>query len=152
MSTDAADVSAPAASAPFREGLFTTAEETRGTPRLIGSRCASCGALAFPRRVTCARCGDIDDQSEILLGPFGRLYTFAVVQRAPEAFPTPYVIGYVDLDEGVRVFTQILTDDSSSLELGMRVELILAELNGASIPPLTTYKFRPTRGGSIQGD
>ncbi len=133
---------------PFREGLFTVGEGTGGVPRLIGSRCLSCGILSFPKRVTCARCGDTNEQEEALLGPLGHIYTFAVVRRAPEAFPTPYVIGYVDLDEGVRVFTQFVTHDADSLRLGMRVELALGDLGDATTATHSTYKFRPVDGGN----
>ena len=132
---------------PFREGLFTLGEETGGVPRLIGSRCPDCGALSFPKRVTCARCGDTNEQDEALLGPLGSIYTFAVVRRAPEAFPTPYVIGYVDLDEGIRVFTQFVADDADALRLGMRVELIVGDLGDAAKATHSTYMFRPVHGG-----
>jgi len=147
MTADGADVIVNDERPPFKEGLFTVGEGTGGVPRLIGSRCRSCGVLSFPKRITCARCGDMSDEEEVLLGPYGRIYTFALVRRAPEAFPTPYVIGYVDLDEGVRVFTQIVTDDLDSLRLGMPVELILGDLGEASAATRTTYKFRPVDKG-----
>lgn len=129
---------------PFKDGVFVTATETGGGPRLIGSRCGSCGALAFPRRMTCARCKEVGGQGEVRLGPSGSLYTYALVRQAPEQFPTPYLIGYVDFDEGVRVFTQIETDDPAALRLGQRMHLVIGELgHDAEGRPRLVYRFRP---------
>jgi hypothetical protein len=134
---------------PFKEGVFVQAAEGVDGPRLVGSRCGRCGAHAFPKRIVCARCRAMDDQDDVLLGPSGSLYTFATVQHAPERFPTPYVIGYVDLDEGVRVFTQVETDDPAVLQLGQRMTLTIGELSGGDRGEVQlAYRFRPDPGES----
>jgi uncharacterized OB-fold protein len=81
--------------------------EQEGRVRLIGMRCASCGTAAFPTREVCSGCGRDDALSEIELAGEGKLYSFSEVHAAPKGFATPYVIGYVDLTEGVRVLAQI---------------------------------------------
>jgi hypothetical protein len=76
-----------------------------GTVLLHGSRCLRCGTTAFPDRKVCFACGStaLDEQ---LLGPYGVLYSYTVVHVAPDR-PTPYCIGYVDLDDGVRVLATV---------------------------------------------
>ncbi len=127
--------------APFRDGIFV---DTGGEVRLLGSRCRACGAQAFPRRTVCARCLSDHDGEEVRLGPTGVLYTYAVVRQAPAEFPTPYVIGYVDLDEGVRVFTQVRTDHPERLGLGQRMRAVVAPMSPAPDGHgRVSYMFQP---------
>src|SRR5207302_7584728 len=74
---------------------------------LVGMRCAHCDIKAFPAREVCSGCGRDDGLAEVELAPEGSLYTFSEVHVAPKGFATPYVIGYVDLADGVRVLAQI---------------------------------------------
>ena len=54
----------------------------------------------------------------------GTIYTFTVIRRAPlPAFAArvPYVLAFVDLDEGVRLVTNIVDCDPQSVRIGQRV-------------------------------
>jgi uncharacterized OB-fold protein len=116
-----------------------------GQVHLLGSRCDSCGARAFPPRKVCASCRSTDVR-RVRLNGTGRLYTYAIVRQAPKEFPTPYIIGYVDLDEGVRVFTRVITVSEQDLRLGMRMTLRAAPLPGGGDTPLLAYAFAPEPG------
>ena len=134
----------PASPVPFRADAL---EIDRDRVHLIGSRCDSCGALAFPPRQVCAKCGSTV-LSRVRLGGTGRLYTYAIVRQAPKEFPTPYVIGYVDLDEGVRVFTRVITGSEQDLRLGMPMTLRPAPLPGGDGDGDTVaYAFTPEDEG-----
>lgn len=74
-------------------------------PRLIGCRCDACGTLSFPKRSVCFSCGN-RVLSEELLTPQGRLYSYTVV-HVSSSRPVPYTIGYIDLDDGVRLLATI---------------------------------------------
>lgn len=92
--------------------------------RLLGSRCRDCGARFFPTRQVCFACTG-RKLEETLLGPEGRLYSYTTVHVAPERM-TPYTIGYVDLDEGVRVLAPIQAR-RDELRPDQRVHLVAAE-------------------------
>lgn len=129
-------MNAPGSPVPFRADAL---EIESDRVHLIGSRCAACGGLAFPTRQVCAKCGSTV-LSRVRLGGTGRLYTYAIVRQAPKEFPTPYVIGYVDLDEGVRVFTRVITGAEQDLRLGMPMTLQAAPLpDGGTV----AYAFAP---------
>jgi len=113
---------------------------------LIGSGCDSCGAHAFPPRRVCASCRS-SNLRRVRLGGTGRLYTYAIVRQAPKEFPTPYIIGYVDLDEGVRVFTRVMTSSEQDLRLGMRMTLRAASLPSADGSDTVAYAFTPEGEG-----
>lgn len=55
----------------------------------------------------------------------GLLYAFSKVHIAPPHYRSPYVIGYVDLDEGPRAFGQI-QHPADELRIGHRVEATIA--------------------------
>ncbi len=80
-------------------------------PRLVGSRCEQCGTTAFPRRHVCTGCGGTA-LADAELADTGTLYSYATV-HVSSSRPTPYTLGYVDLADGVRVLSQVLTDPAS---------------------------------------
>jgi uncharacterized OB-fold protein len=133
---------------PVAEGLFT---ETAKGPRLLGSKCATCGTPYFPRSAVChnPECGQskIEDAS---FGPRGVLWSCAI-QNYPPPLParyeepyTPYALGMVDMPEGLRVLGRISTDDPEGVQVGAEVELVLERLyrdeEGSEV---ITWKFRP---------
>ena len=66
--------------------------------RLMGSRCRTCGAVAFPPRADCAACMSGDFEFAEGSGR-GTLLTWTRIVAAPSGFDdlAPYVFGLVDL-------------------------------------------------------
>ena len=114
------------------DGLFA---DTSEGPRLLGSRCATCGAVYFPRTSGCHN-PDCDNSKieDASFGPKGTLWsvtTQAYQPPAPVVSPdpwTPYAVGVVDMPEGLRVVGRMLSDDPASIEVGCEVELVIASL------------------------
>ena len=134
--------------APIAEGLFTWPSDD---PRLVGGKCADCGAVAFPRPTSCARCTS-ERIEEHLLARAGTLWSWTV-QRfppkepylAPEPFE-PYGVGYVDLDGEVIVESRLTTADPDELEIGLPVELAIVPFADA-----LTFAFSPTASAGTGG-
>jgi uncharacterized OB-fold protein len=113
-----------------------------GALRLIGSKCADCGAVAFPPHPSCPACGAEGGQDAVQLSPVGTLYTFSEIHIAPKGFMTPYAVGYVDLPEGVRLFGQI-EGRAADLRLGQQVVVTLGPVRTeASGRTVVSYKFK----------
>jgi uncharacterized OB-fold protein len=91
-----------------------------GRAHLIGSECIACAARAWPPASRCHACWN--DVRTIELSTTGKLYAFTRVHVGPPTLPRPYAIGYVDLPEGVRVFTH-LREDRAPLAIDASVEL-----------------------------
>ena len=135
-------------SVPAAEGLFT---ETADGPRLLGSKCASCGTPYFPKSAVChnPECRE-SKMDEASFGPRGTLWSCAIQNYPPppparyEEPYTPYALGMVDMPEGLRVVARISTDDPEGVRVGAEVELVLERLcldeNGNEV---ITWKFRP---------
>ncbi len=88
---------------------------------LLGSRCASCGATAFPRRTVCLECGGAHAPRE--LSGRGTVHAAATVGNPPAGFSAGYRYVCVDLDDGPRVLGPCLDD---GVERGARVEAVPA--------------------------
>ena len=117
-------------------------EAEDGTPQLIGTVCDDCGTKLFPPSHVCPECMS-ENVSEIELSHEGTLYSWSVVHVAPKSWRVPYVAGYVDLPEGVRVFAHIVGADPASLRMDMAVELTVAELFEEAGAPVESYAFTP---------
>ncbi|MGO4395783.1 Zn-ribbon domain-containing OB-fold protein [Variovorax sp. M-6] len=76
-----------------------------GAVFLRGSVSRSSGSRAFPARLVCHETG-ARDMEPMSFGPRGTLYSYSTV-HVSSSRPTPYTIGYVDFDNGVRVLAQV---------------------------------------------
>ena len=114
--------------------------------RLLGSKCRSCGAVYHPRRPTCPRCGS-RDMEEIVLSGRGRLLAYTVIRRPPSDLEEfrPYIVGLIELEEGVKVLGQIVDCGPEDLRPGLEVEATLRRIraHGSSGVIEYGYKFRP---------
>jgi uncharacterized OB-fold protein len=118
-------------------------------PVLVGSRCRSCGTVAFPSQASCPRCTGLDVE-RYPLSRRGTLWSFTTQRFAPKtpylaaAAPfRPFGVGYVELDGKVRVESRLIADDLGSLQIGMPMELTLEALHDDGGEQVLTFAFKP---------
>ncbi|HYM90718.1 MAG TPA: OB-fold domain-containing protein, partial [bacterium] len=80
------------------------------------------GAHFFPRRLVCARCLSLA-MATVPLNTRGTLYTYTTVYQSTPEFPTPYLLAYIDLPEGVRLLAQLVGVGPAEVRIGMPLEL-----------------------------
>jgi uncharacterized OB-fold protein len=104
--------------------------------RLVVQRCTSCDVYQFYPRALCASCAG--ETEWVDASGRGTLYTFTVIrQNRSEAFAalSPYAVGIVELEEGVRMMSNIVECDVEELEVGMALEvLILKAADDVGLP------------------
>ena len=136
---------------PIAEGLFTWPAEE---PRLIGSKCGSCGEVTFPAQDACPAC-PADGSETLELSSRGRLWTWTVQNFVPPipyagdpAEFTPYGVGYIELPEGVRVESRLTENDPERLKIGMEMELVIERFkDDGDGGEMMTFAFRPVEQG-----
>lgn len=116
--------------------------ESDGTPRLVGTVCGACSTKVFPPAPVCPECMS-EDVSETDLSTDGSLYSWSVVHVAPANWKSPYIAGYVDLADGVRVFAHVTGADPATLTMDMPVKLTMAVLGDDDGVPVESYAFTP---------
>lgn len=130
-----------AATVSLHPEIFVT--NPQGELQLAGTRCRACGQHFFPRRQICARCLSADTET-VPLSERGVLYTYTVVRQSTPEFRTPYILGYVDLPEGVRVLAPLADVEPDVVRIGMplllRVEPVRTDAEGRMI---LGYRLHP---------
>ncbi len=106
------------------EGLL--GEDAEG-PYLVGGRCAPCGFVTLGVREVCPSCWARDSMTPTPIGRRGVLYTCTVIHQLPPGYAAPFAVGYVDLEDDVRVFAH-LENEPESLRIGAVLELTVAPL------------------------
>jgi uncharacterized OB-fold protein len=102
-------------------------------------RCGGCGRYVHFPESTCPFCGGIDLSYETVSGR-GTIHTFTVVHRSfLPGFTPPYVVAWIDLDEGVRVFGDLVDCAAEDVAIGLPVRVCFEELEGFGPVP----RWRP---------
>ena len=108
--------------APNPAGTSSGHWQAASAERLALPYCASCARFHWPPRHACPQCGGEPSWKDA--AGTGRIASFSVVNRAvnPELRDNaPYVIAFVELDEGVRIFTNVVDARPEAIRIGMRV-------------------------------
>lgn len=140
---------------PVLEGWFTLDEQA---PRLLGTRCPSCGTYHFPpQQIFCRNpaCSN-DELEDVELSRSGRLWSFTNACYPPPAPYVaadpfePYAIAAVELaDEQLVVLGQVVDGIGvEDLQIGMDMELTLGTVPAADGETKQTWKWRPASGGA----
>lgn len=124
---------------PWAQPFWDAAREHK----LVLQHCESCNRPIHYPRIACPHCGSERLGWRTASGK-GRIYSYTVVvSNAPSAFlaDMPYVVAVVELDEGVRMLSNIVDCDPDQLRCDMPVEVTFERLDDE----FTLPKFRPTR-------
>ena len=138
---------------PIREGFLTTPLWPLDQVRLVGTRCRSCGETFFGKRYACENCQS-QEVEDIALSRRGKLYSYTVQRyrppgdyKGPDDPYIPFVVGLVELPEGLRIIAPVSDCDVDRIQVGTEVELVVETLyQDESGNDVMAYKFRPVRG------
>ncbi len=106
-------------------------------------RCADCGAWRHVPREMCARCGSWQWEWTRSSGR-GTVFTWTVVSVALHpafADEVPLAPAVIEMEEGVRLLSQVVDCPPEELEIGLPVEVVFDELT----PEVTLPRFRRAR-------
>jgi uncharacterized OB-fold protein len=114
----------------------------QGGPRLIASECRACGHRLFPTAAVCPNCMS-EDMVRLPLSREGKVYSFTVLRQSPPGFENPSVIAYVDMPEGVRIFTHLdMAPEQARCEMPVTLKLVEAKTDRYGRKVLQ-FKFAP---------
>ena len=110
--------------------------------KLLLPRCRRCQTFIWYPKTLCSPCGSMEVDWVESAGT-GTVYTFTIMRATRGAGPfgpaVPYVIAYVELDEGPRLTTNILDCPLDRIKIGMRVEAAYEDITD----DITLLQFRP---------
>ena len=102
--------------------------------RFLIKRCTACKEAHWYPRAKCPFCHSMQTAWEESPGE-GVIYTYSVMHRNT---PVPYAIGYVTLDEGPAVLTNIINYTPETLKIGQRVKVKWTATSEGN-PPVFTF-------------
>jgi len=111
--------------------------------KLLIQRCEDCGKHIFYPRALCPHCHS-DRVQWVEASGRGKVYSYTINRRP--AFPgfageTPYVVALVELEEGVRMISNVIGVEIGDVRIDMPVEVVFEK----ATDEFTLPKFRPVR-------
>lgn len=111
-----------------------------GTPYLKGYQCDKCGQLDFPKLSPCPSCWG-EEFKVVKLSTTGKLYSFSDLYIGQPGLETPYVCGYIDLPEDIRIFAMLKGDvDTFTCDETVRLTTGPIRKNADGLP-IISYMF-----------
>lgn len=110
-----------------------------GRGELRFQQCPSCHQITHPPTPMCPACGSFE-RGTVASSGRGEVYSF-IVNHHPQVpgFTYPLVVALVELDEGVRMVTNLVGVAPDEVHIGLPVELEVVVVDGDQVLPL----FRP---------
>ena len=108
--------------------------------KLLLPHCRACDATTWYPRGLCPACG-ATDLEWIEASGHGTVYSYTTVHRGegPYRDATPYVVAYVEVDEGPRLLTNVVGADPDRVNVGLEVEVVFHDTGEGNALP----RFRP---------
>lgn len=123
--------------------------EIQSRYNLIGTKCGNCGKVDFPPRSVCPDCGrkSVGKMQTYKLGGKGSVVTYTTIYDAPSQFDMqkPYVMAIIEMDEGVRLTSQLIDVKPEDVKIGLKVQAAFRKLGQEGDAGVIHYgyKFRP---------
>ena len=119
--------------------------EAAANGKLLIKRCNACGNPFFYPRAACPRCWSTDTTWLEASGR-GTVYTFTVVHQndlPPFRDRLPYVVAEIDLEEGVRMTSNVEGVDPDAVRCGMPVTVAFRSEQRSEDETVAIPIFRP---------
>ncbi len=97
---------------------------------LIGNHCENCGADYFPQRKLCPACRRKGKLVAKRMPREGKIISFTQVHAAPAGFEleAPYWLGLIELNNGVRVLSQIVDVNPALMRIDAPVVMVFRKI------------------------
>ena len=100
-------------------------EKLQETKQLHLQRCQHCKTYSHPPRPTCHKCRTFDMEWVPASGK-GVIHSYVVYHRSVHpGFKTPYEVILVELEEGVRLVSNMVDCEPNEVYIGMPVEVVV---------------------------
>ncbi|MCJ7762579.1 Zn-ribbon domain-containing OB-fold protein [Candidatus Bathyarchaeota archaeon] len=113
--------------------------------KLMAGKCLKCGKIHLPPRPLCDNCYSTEFQWVEISGK-GKLLTYSIIHVAPPQFQslTPYTVGIIELDGGLKIPGMIQNLKQEQLKIGMPLTVDFGTCSTTQQwPQWQRYCFKP---------
>lgn len=120
------------------EKFWQLLQETR---KLHVQQCKNCKTYSHPPRPVCHNCRKYELEWVPTSGK-GTIYSYVIYHRPVHpGFEVPYEVVLVELEEGVRIISNMVDCEPNEVYIGMPVELVVDQV----FEDIALPKFRPVK-------
>ncbi len=103
--------------------------------KLMLQKCGDCGEFRHIPKPMCPECHSVEKEWTQVSGK-GTVYSWVTYNESPHpAFKAPYSVVLVELEEGMRIVSNLVDVKSDEIEIGMPVEVTFDEVaEGVTLP------------------
>lgn len=108
---------------------------------LLIQRCGDCGHNQFFPQSSCRSCLS-ENTKWVEASGTGKIYSYTIIHRPPSVSfeeDAPYTVALIELDEGVRMMSNIVEIEPEDVRVGMLVHVVFEDIS----PTISLPKFRP---------
>jgi uncharacterized OB-fold protein len=111
--------------------------------KLMGIKCKECGTIFVPPKMSCSKY-DSYNFDWITLKGRGKLLTYSIVHVAPTDFQAiaPYIVGIVELEEGLKLPGIVKLKEIEDIKIGMDLVVDFEKTSTKSWVGNTRYYFK----------
>lgn len=109
--------------------------------RFVLQRCSNCDRYLQPPRPMCPECRSMDSLEWVESAGRGEIYSyvnFTTDRMAYPAMKVPYSVVLVELEEGVRLVSNMIDLEPDEVRIGLPVEVAFDDISD----DLTLFKFK----------
>ena len=113
--------------------------------KLMAGKCLKCGKIHLPPRPLCDNCYSTEFQWVEISGK-GKLVTYSIIHVAPPQFQslTPYTVGIIELEGGLKIPGMIQNLKQEQLKIGMPLTVDFGTCSTSQQwPQWNRYSFKP---------
>ena len=106
--------------------------------KLLVQQCTHCQLLRYPAAAVCPECLSTDSEWRAVSGR-GEIFSFIVIHRGYHpywALRVPYNVAMVELEEGLRMFTNIVGTPNEQLQVGQKLKLAFEQRDEDLVVPV----------------
>lgn len=108
--------------------------EAQNRHELRFQRCTRCQTIRYRVSPLCPACHSFDHEWVLSSGR-GTVYSYTVVRRQTHpAFPAPYTVALVEMEEGPRVAARVRDDSAEHVAIGVPVHVEWEDYPKQSLP------------------
>jgi uncharacterized OB-fold protein len=115
--------------------------------KLLILRCADCKTLRHPPVPMCPNCGSVKRDAQESTGR-GTIYTWIRSHHPTEPDAAPRVVVLVELEEGIRMVSNLQGVDVEDVRNGMPVEVFFQDFDGVVLPQFRLAGAQPQAVGA----
>jgi hypothetical protein len=111
--------------------------------RLEAGKCKKCGYIAFPPRLVCPKCRNREFEI-VRLKDEGKIVSYTIIRVPPEQFSdqAPYAMGIIELNDGVKILTQIVDCEFEELAIGKKVKIEFRKIRNEGEAGIICYGYK----------